>query len=270
MQVVIENKTQTKSGKSEACPPCSLRYFGFRKYVPAFTLIELLVVIAIIAILAAMLLPTLASAKEKARRIQCLNNEKQFTLAMLMYASDNRDKVPSIGKGYWAWDLPWDIGDVINRNGAQYKIFYCPGTTPRFSEADWLSLWNYASNNYRVLGYAMTLPSTPTLATSNQNNRIYPEPVQIGPVTVLPRVSERVLIADATLSLKNQYNESLRNTYNYTTVPGGYPKTHTSPHLNHSIPAGGNQGMLDGHVEWRKFEKMKVRTLPGDNPTFWW
>ena len=55
----------------------------------AFTLIELLVVIAIIAILAAMLLPSLASAKEKTKRTACRNNLKQMGLGSMMYASDN-------------------------------------------------------------------------------------------------------------------------------------------------------------------------------------
>ena len=242
----------------------------------AFTLIELLVVIAIIAILAAMLLPALAGARERAKRTQCKNNEKQFTLALTMYAYDNKDYLPTHeptdpgSQGYWVWDLPWDVGLTLLQNGTEYKTYYCPGTQPRFTEADWLALWNFSTNSYHVLGYAMTLPNTASLAVSNQNTKIYPQPIQIGPLTGTPIITDRVLISDATLSLPGQDNPSQRFTYDFTSVPGGYSKPHTSPHLNRSFPAGGNQGMLDGHVEWRRFELFTVRTVASGDPTFWW
>ena len=63
-------------------------------YAGGFTFIELLVVIAIIAILAALLLPALSNAKNKGTCISCLNNLKQMGVALVVYASDNSDRVP--------------------------------------------------------------------------------------------------------------------------------------------------------------------------------
>jgi prepilin-type processing-associated H-X9-DG protein len=83
--------------------------------------------------------------------------------------------------------------------------------------------------------------------------------------------SRRVLLADATLSQPGQDNEANRAGYNYSSIASGFSQRLRTSHLDGFLPAGGNLAMVDGHVEWRVFSQMHVRTPQGSGtPVFWW
>jgi prepilin-type N-terminal cleavage/methylation domain-containing protein/prepilin-type processing-associated H-X9-DG protein len=163
--------------RSQRVPPQAplLRRGGFARR--GFTLIELLVVIAIIAILAAILFPVFAQAREKARQSACLSNLKQIGTALMMYTQDYDEILPSQAQGspgrpdnavlrfadpdhaQWRVNWIWAVQPYV-RN---WQIFRCPSAAPHYS-ADFAPVGNSDTAYYQngvVIGRSMAVVPEP-------------------------------------------------------------------------------------------------------------
>ncbi|MFP3903937.1 MAG: prepilin-type N-terminal cleavage/methylation domain-containing protein [Armatimonadota bacterium] len=187
-----------------------------------FTLIELLVVIAIIAILAAILFPVFARAREKARQSSCLNNVKQLNLALQMYAQDYDENIT------YAWyESPdastwWEKLEPYSKNK---QIWVCPSKD--FGHAT-------ESNPYPdPIGYGW-----------NYNNMPYRTKYPSGRTAL----AEWDYPAEVLVFACNAQNASNRYIYAYTDYPDRWPDNGSNIGMVHN--EGTNIGFLDGHAKW--------------------
>lgn len=210
-----------------------------------FTLIELLVVIAIIAILAAMLLPALASAKERAKRAQCLSNLRQVAIGSLNYALDNRDVLipayqnnqpialdPNIHVEAWA-----TVGLNI-RSNAFNDIWTCPNRAG-------LPAYN-ATYNQWGLGYMYFGGIT----TWNNNVRSVPSRSPIKTA-----ISKPTWMLAADFVIRFDVGSGMVWGDPSQVPPSGFTALPAHKARN-GRPAGGNEVFIDGSARWVKAQEM--------------
>jgi prepilin-type processing-associated H-X9-DG protein len=238
------------------------------------TLVELMVVVAMTALLSAIMLPALSTAKEKTRRAVCKNNIHQLLQVLEMYADENEQFLPSCGddKGYYHSIVLSDavFTNLVDMAGSS-NILYCPniafGSSPN-------PVPQHIANIGYVIGYSYLAES---IAGSSKSPDYTVLPVKV-PTT---GTSTNELLADA-------------NYWTGSASPGYFPaQMKVAPHTSTgaamaqssaytvglpgssvaSVGAvGGNIGFVDGHVEWRNLPQMQTNvasSLSDDNYGTW-